>query len=147
MNFTHTHTKGNDSSETRLVRGFERDSPSTAEKSLRSWIELVLRPTSYLVPRTSYFRFPTNYVRLPTSYLLLATSYFRLPTSQALAQDATSAAHARLAALGAPYAHALDACEGSASGGPTTPTAWLTPRSKADHQRLAPLTPLIRHNS
>ena len=27
---------GNDNSQTRLVRGFERDSPSTAEKSLRS---------------------------------------------------------------------------------------------------------------
>ena len=38
--------KGNDSSETRLVRGFELDSPSTAEKSLRSWIELTeLYPT------------------------------------------------------------------------------------------------------
>ena len=33
--------KGNDSSETDVVRGFERDSPSTAEKSLRSTIELV----------------------------------------------------------------------------------------------------------
>ena len=32
--------KGNDSSETDVVRGFERDSPSTAEKSLRSTIEL-----------------------------------------------------------------------------------------------------------
>jgi len=32
--------KGNDSSETDVVRGFERDSLSTAEKSLRSTIEL-----------------------------------------------------------------------------------------------------------
>ena len=39
--------KGNDSSETDVVRGFERDSPSTAEKSLRSWIELTeLYPTT-----------------------------------------------------------------------------------------------------
>ena len=38
---------GNDNTQTRLVRGFERDSPSTAEKSLRSWIELVeLCPTT-----------------------------------------------------------------------------------------------------
>ena len=39
--------KGNDSSETRLRSGTRRDSPSSAEKSLRSWIELTeLYPTT-----------------------------------------------------------------------------------------------------